>query len=334
MRARGEGARGSRGAERARGGRPICAARLARVPTSWSPPPNLCLLFAHSLTRCAFSTSLSLSQGYFIQGWFKFGGVEFFKINITSAIGEEAAWNSKTSIYLLASAMAEFIADIFLCPYEACRIRLVSQPDYADSLMGVAKRMSSEMGFVGAFYSGFVPILFKQVNEECARTQTFAAPPRERPRFIASKNRNLTTFAVFLLYTQVPYTMAKFAVQGKAQDIIFGSLGGAPKSETGKIGVSLGSGVIAGVVAAIISHPADTLLSKMNKGGAGGEGGMFTRMGNIVAETGVVKLCTQGLGARCIMIGTLTAGQFGIFDIVMGAVGASKFHFHDPKAKH
>ena len=34
------------------------------------------------------------------------------------------------------------------------------------------------------------------------------------------------------------------------------------------------------------------------------------------------------------MIGTLTAGQFGIFDIVMGAVGASKFHFHDPKAKH
>jgi solute carrier family 25 phosphate transporter 3 len=30
------------------------------------------------------------------------------------------------------------------------------------------------------------------------------------------------------------------------------------------------------------------------------------------------------------MIGTLTAGQFGIFDIVMNAVCASKFHFHDP----
>ena len=56
------------------------------------------------------------AQGYFIQGWFKFGGVEFFKINITSTIGEEAAWNNKTSIYLLASAMAETIADVFLCP--------------------------------------------------------------------------------------------------------------------------------------------------------------------------------------------------------------------------
>ena len=158
----------------------------------------------------------------------------------------------------------------------------------------------------------------------------FCCPPSGDTSFIAS-NSESDHSRVLLLYAQVPYTMAKFAVQGKAQDIIFGSLGGAPKSETGKIGVSLGSGVIAGVVAAIISHPADTLLSKMNKGGAGGEGGMFTRMGNIVAETGVVKLCTQGLGARCIMIGTLTAGQFGIFDIVMSAVGASKFHFHDPK---
>jgi len=234
------------------------------------------------------------AQGYFIQGWFKFGGVEFFKINITKSVGEQAAWDSKTSIYLAASAMAEFIADIFLCPYEACRIRLVSQPDYADSLTGTAKRMMSEMGFVNAFYSGFVPILFKQV----------------------------------------PYTMAKFAVQGNAQEAMFNAMGGAPKSETGKVGVSLASGVVAGVVAAIISHPADTLLSKMNKGGAGGSGGMFSRMANIAGEVGLVNLCTTGLGARCIMIGTLTAGQFGIFDIVMSAVGASKFHFHDPKKAH
>ena len=58
------------------------------------------------------------AQGYFIQGWFKFGGVEYFKINITQSIGEQKAWDNKTSIYLAASAMAEFIADIFLCPYE------------------------------------------------------------------------------------------------------------------------------------------------------------------------------------------------------------------------
>jgi len=49
---------------------------------------------------------------------------------------------------------------------------------------------------------------------------------------------------------------------------------------------------------------------------------------------GFVKLCLTGLPARCVMIGTLTAGQFGIFDSVMAAVGAQKFHFHDPDQKH
>merc|ERR1719409_1507607 len=127
--------------------------------------------------------------------------------------------------------------------------------------------------------------------------------------------------------------MAKFAVQGSAAEKIYNSMGTDAKSMSkgGNIGVSLLSGVIAGVVAAIISHPADTLLSKINKGGAGGTGSMMQRLGNIAAETGLVNLCTVGLGARCVMIGTLTAGQFGLFDIVMGMVGASKFHFHDPK---
>merc|ERR1711941_38901 len=94
--------------------------------------------------------------------------------------------------------------------------------------------------------------------------------------------------------------------------------------------VALGSGVIAGVVSAVISHPADTLLSKVNKAGAGGDGSIPQRMMNITKETGVVKLCTQGLGARCVMIGTLTALQFGIFDSVMRTLGAEKFHFHAP----
>ena len=39
------------------------------------------------------------AQGYFIQGWFKFGGVEFFKINITKSVGEQKAWDNRNSIY-------------------------------------------------------------------------------------------------------------------------------------------------------------------------------------------------------------------------------------------
>ncbi len=62
-------------------------------------------------------------------------------------------------------------------------------------------------------------------------------------------------------------------------------------------------------------------------------GSVTSRLVNIAKEMGWKKLCLTGLGPRCVMIGTLTAGQFGIFDTVMGVLGASKFHFHDPDAK-
>jgi len=234
--------------------------------------------------------------GYFVQGWFKFGGVELCKINFAKSMGDEKAWTYRQPIYLASAAIAEFIADIFLCPLEATRIRLVSNPTYAPSMPATMAKMAQTEGPMKAFYSGFGPILFKQV----------------------------------------PYTMAKFAVQGAAAESIYNSMGTTPAqcSSGTNVTVSLGSGVIAGVVAAIISHPADTLLSKINKEGAGGTGGTVSRLWNISVETGFVKLCTQGLGARCVMIGTLTAGQFGIFDTVLNLCGAKKFHFHDPKAPH
>jgi solute carrier family 25 phosphate transporter 3 len=230
--------------------------------------------------------------GYFVQGWFKFGGVEFFKINLSQHFGEQAAWDNRTVIYLASAAIAETIADIFLCPLEATRIRLVSDPSFAKGLADGAARLIKEEGILKGFYSGFGPILFKQV----------------------------------------PYTMTKFAVQGQAAESIAATMGKSTGDLKGgvKLGVSLMSGVIAGVAAAIISHPADTLLSKVNKAGAGGDGAIATRLVNIAREIGFVKLCTVGLGARCVMIGSLTAGQFLLFDIVMDLTGAEKFHFHNP----
>jgi solute carrier family 25 phosphate transporter 3 len=184
----------------------------------------------------ALTTGLGATAfGYFVQGWFKFGGVEFFKIQAVSAMGEEKAWNNKTQIYLGAAAAAEFIADIFLCPLEAVRIRSVSDPEFCDGLVDGFGKMLKADG-IGGFYSGFLPILAKQI----------------------------------------PYTMAKFAVQGEAADAIYASMGSSPKdlSSSTNLGISLASGVIAGVAAAVISHPADTLLSKINKKGAGGDGPM------------------------------------------------------------
>merc|ERR1719386_130554 len=152
----------------------------------------------------ALSTGLAATGvGYFIQGWFKFGGVEFFKIQAAKALGEKKAWDNRTAIYLGAAAGAEFIADIFLCPLEACRIRSVSDPTFGKSLPDVAGRLVREEGVLRGFYSGFGPILFKQI----------------------------------------PYTMAKFAVQGLVADNIYASMGKNP-DQLGimqNTGISLGS---------------------------------------------------------------------------------------------
>merc|ERR1719238_2457106 len=135
-----------------------------------------------------------------------------------------------------------------------------------------------------------------------------------------------------MLFKQIPYTMAKFAVQQKVAEKIYDGLGTSPASmsKAGVLTVSLGSGVVAGVAAATISQPADGLLSKVNKKGAGGEGAMFVRLGRIAKEVGFVKLCTQGLFARWIHVGLITAGQFAVVDICMMSVGATRFHFHNP----
>jgi len=244
----------------------------------------------------ALATGLGpTAVGYFVQGWFKFGGVEYFKVNFSHMLGDEKAWQMRAPIYLASAACAEFIADIFLCPLEATRIRLVSDPTYATGLLTGAPKILRQEGLIKGFYSGFGPILFKQI----------------------------------------PYTMAKFAVQGMAAEQIV-SATGADITDTGKnsvkMSVALSSGVIAGVAAAIISHPADTLLTMVNKQGAGGTGTIAQRLVVLAKATGFKKLCLNGLGPRCVMIGTLTAGQFAIFDTVMDYIGAKKFHFTDPSA--
>lgn len=50
--------------------------------------------------------------GYSAQGAFKYGGYEYFKKFYSDVVGVENAHKYKTSIYLVASASAEFIADI------------------------------------------------------------------------------------------------------------------------------------------------------------------------------------------------------------------------------
>ncbi|GAP92068.1 putative mitochondrial phosphate carrier protein [Rosellinia necatrix] len=223
--------------------------------------------------------------GYLIQGGGKFAGYEFFKKTYIDLIGTpEAATRHRTAVYLGASASAEFLADIALCPLEATRIRLVSQRGFAAGLVPGFLRLAREEGLRG-FYSGFVPLLFKQV----------------------------------------PYAVGQFSVHEAAVELIYRSIGAERKARLTHLestGVELASGLVAGVAAAVLSHPADTLLSAMNKGSGDPGQGSTARMFSLAREFGPRRLLLSGLGPRVLMTCGLVAGQFIIYAQCKALTGA------------
>ncbi|KJA17446.1 hypothetical protein HYPSUDRAFT_170500 [Hypholoma sublateritium FD-334 SS-4] len=223
--------------------------------------------------------------GYLAQGGAKFAGYEFWKKKFVEIAGsQEAAVEHRTAIYLGAATIAEFFADILLTPLEATRIRLVSQRGYATGLVSGFTRLAREGG-VRELYAGFLPILCKQI----------------------------------------PYAIGQFTVNEYCHELVFRSITEESKqkisqSPTLKYSISLGSGIIAGFAAAILSHPADTLLSQINKG-HGPTGSMSSRLVALAREAGFKGLFA-GLGPRMIMTAGLVSSQFLMYGAIKDALGA------------
>lgn len=89
-------------------------------------------------------------------------------MSFAQSMTEQQAWDSRTGIYIAAAAGAEFVADLFLCPLEAVRIRSVSDKTFPQSLPAGAVRMLQTDGILG-FYAGLGPILFKQIPYTIAK---------------------------------------------------------------------------------------------------------------------------------------------------------------------
>lgn len=116
--------------------------------------------------------------------------------------------------------------------------------------------------------------------------------------------------------------MSKFVVYEKVAEYVYANFFDKEKTSAGmNTVINLGSGLIAGFAAALVSQPADTMLSKINKTqGLPGEG-TTTRLIKIAKELGL-RGSYSGIGARLFMVGTLTAGQFAIYGDIKKALGA------------
>jgi solute carrier family 25 phosphate transporter 3 len=111
--------------------------------------------------------------------------------------------------------------------------------------------------------------------------------------------------------------MMKFGAFERTVQLLYANVVPKPREECSKgeqLGVSFAAGYIAGIFCAVVSHPADNLVSKLNANKA-------ATVGSVVSEMGMVALMTRGLPLRIIMVGTLTGLQWGIYDAFKVAVG-------------
>ncbi|KAI0147563.1 mitochondrial phosphate carrier protein [Xylariaceae sp. FL1272] len=212
--------------------------------------------------------------GYSAQGAFKYGWYEYFKKTYSDLAGPENAYKYKTILYLTASASAEFLADIALCPFEAVKVRMqTSMPSpYKGTIDGIRKITATEG--VAGLYKGIYPLWGRQI----------------------------------------PYTMMKFASFETIVAMIYDRLPGS-KADYGKgaqTAVSFTGGYLAGILCAIVSHPADVLVSKLNANRQAGEA-FGAAVARNYREMGFGGLW-NGLPVRIVMIGTLTGLQWMIYD--------------------
>jgi len=213
--------------------------------------------------------------GYSVQGSFKYGFYEYFKKTYADMAGPENAVRYKDAIYLAGSASAEFLADAAYVPFEAIKVRMqTTVPPLSRSTFDAMGKFAAKEGGYGALYKS-LPSLWSR---------------------------------------QIPYTMMKFWAFEATVNYIYGSILGKPKDAYNKgqqLMVSAAAGYWAGIFCAAVSHPADNLVSKLN---APTKDGIKPTVGAIVKEVGYVGLATNGLPVRIVMIGTLTALQWGIYD--------------------
>jgi solute carrier family 25 phosphate transporter 3 len=223
--------------------------------------------------------------GYSVQGLCKFGFYEYFKYTFGNYVGEENAKKYKDLVYCAASASAEFIADLGLCPFEAIKVRVQTKPDFARGLIDGFPKFVATEGF-GNLYATIVPLWARQI-------------PYTVIKFVAFER-----IAEFI-YKMLPKPKKDMSM-------------------VEQLGVVFTAGYLAGVLCGAVSHPADVMVSKINQVKTEGSLGQKMSQ-IYYGTPGKPGIGFVGLWAgflpRVVMIGTLTGLQWFIYGSFKGYVG-------------
>ena len=263
----------------------------AQVATHTTTPLSFGKIFQQvNGLKLLYTGGLTTFFGYGLQGFGKYGFYEIFKYKYTNWLPDHF---NQTYVYLLSSASAEFIADILLCPLEAVKIKQQTSIKSNSEFLNYNK---SHLSMVSTFKT-------------------------------LLKEGKLYTGIVPLWFRQIPYTMVKFTTFEKIVEFIYEKLD-LKKQEMNKLqqaSVSFVSGFFAGTMCAIVSNPADVMVSKLNSPLED------PTVKNAITSTGErlkyeyskigFRGLWLGLPTRIVMISCLTSMQWLIYDSFKIMVG-------------
>jgi solute carrier family 25 (mitochondrial phosphate transporter), member 3 len=235
--------------------------------------------------------------GYGIEGAMKFGVYEIAKPIFRALLngGTDTTTNPALA-YLLASASAGAVAAILLCPMESTRIRIVTDPAFANKglLTGLPK-MIREDGPWASFAVGLWAMLAKQVP------------------YTLGKQVSFDVFAG-MLYSFLHTLPANTVSESQSKWV-----------------VSIVAAFMASIIACILSQPGDMILTETYKKPMKPKGrtaiqtstdrsSFIDVIRTIYGRDGISSFFT-GTGARIVHVGLIITSQLVIYDIVKQLLG-------------
>lgn len=210
----------------------------------------------------------------------KYSLYEMVKDRFHGWLGPEQARDYRSFIYIVSAATAEACADILMCPWEMVRVRIQTSPP-------------------GTFPQHLAPAL----REMIAHRQYYRFPFGSLGPLMAR---------------QIPASIANFFTFETVMEIFYTRVFTRPKETyppTVQLSITAISGFVAGAVCAMVSHPADSLLSHMSSSSSSStaSSSIASRrrsVRDILREVGFYRLATKGLAPRMVLTGSIISMQW------------------------
>lgn len=159
--------------------------------------------------------------GYGLQGGAKYGLYEYFKKVYSDLLGDR----NKSFIYFTSSLSAQVFADVALCPFEAVKVRVQTQPSFAKGMIDGFPKFYATEGAAG-FYRGLLPLWGRNIPFAMIMFTTFE-------------------YSVDFIYRNILQTRRENC------------------SRAQQLSVSCLAGFTSAAVGTVISNPADIIVSSL-----------------------------------------------------------------------